>query len=116
MVTTKTLILIQGIYYFLTALWPLIHIKSFEKITGPKTDHWLVYTVSALIICSSLVFLSTALGPFMEGKEVLILSFSNAIALSIVEIFFSLKNVISKIYLLDAAAEISLVIALIFSL
>lgn len=113
---TKTVLLIQGIYYLLTALWPLIHIKSFEKVTGPKTDHWLVYTVAAMIICSSLVFLSAATGPFMIGKEVLILAFSNAIALAIVDIIFSLKNVISKVYLLDAAAEISLVIVLLLSL
>jgi hypothetical protein len=113
---TKTVILIQGIYYLLTALWPLFHIRSFEKVTGPKTDHWLVYTVSVMIFCSSLVFLSAGLGPFMIGKEILILAFSNALVLAAVDIIFSLKNIIRKVYLLDAAAEISLVIVLLLSL
>lgn len=113
---TKTIILAQGIYYLLTALWAIIHIKSFEKVTGPKNDHWLVYTVAAMIVCSSLVFLSASVGPFQISKEVLILSFSNAIALAFIDIVFSLKNVIRKVYLIDAAAEISLVIVLVLSL
>lgn len=113
---TKTIILAQGIYYLITALWAIIHIKSFEKVTGPKTDHWLVYTVAGMIVCSSLVFLSASIGPFPVSKEVLILAFSNAFVLAFIDIAFSLKNIIRKIYLLDAAAEISLIIVLVLSL
>jgi hypothetical protein len=41
---------VQAIYYLLTALWGLFHIESFMAVTGPKTDVWLVKTVSVLII------------------------------------------------------------------
>ena len=34
----------QGAYYALTALWALVHVRSFQAITGPKTDLWLVKT------------------------------------------------------------------------
>src|SRR5438094_9205499 len=48
----------QGLYYFLTGVWPLISISSFQFVTGPKThnwtgneaDHWLVNTVAVLVI------------------------------------------------------------------
>lgn len=40
----------QGVYYLLTGLWAILHRPSFEIFTGPKTDYWLVVTVS-LQIC-----------------------------------------------------------------
>jgi len=39
----------QGLCYPLTGLWPLVSLRSFEKVTGPKADDWLVKTVGALI-------------------------------------------------------------------
>src|SRR5438874_11329800 len=39
----------QGIYYLLTGLWPLLAISSFQRVTGPKHDLWLVQTVGVLI-------------------------------------------------------------------
>lgn len=113
---TKTVLLIQGLFYLMTAIWPLVHIRSFEKITGPKQEHWLVYTVAVMILCSSLVFLSAATGPFMVGKEVIILSLSNIIALAGIDIVFVFKRIISKVYLLDALAELALAVMLIASL
>src|SRR5438270_11614006 len=44
------LYLVQGVYYLLTGVWPLVSIDTFQMVTGPKTDLWLVQTVGALII------------------------------------------------------------------
>jgi energy-converting hydrogenase Eha subunit E len=41
--------LVQGIFYVTTGLWPLIHLRSFEAVTGPKLDKWLVRTLGGLI-------------------------------------------------------------------
>jgi hypothetical protein len=41
--------LAQGAYYLLTGVWPLVSIGSFQRVTGPKTDLWLVKTVGLLI-------------------------------------------------------------------
>ena len=38
----------QGIYYWLTGLWPPVSIESFELVTGPETDDWLPQTVGLL--------------------------------------------------------------------
>jgi hypothetical protein len=38
----RTLIWIHAVYTLLTAVWPLVDIKSFMIITGHKTDIWLV--------------------------------------------------------------------------
>ena len=34
------ILLIQGVYYALTGIWPVVHIGSFMKVTGPKRDLW----------------------------------------------------------------------------
>jgi hypothetical protein len=31
----------QGTYFLLTGVWPLLHMRSFLTVTGPKTDLWL---------------------------------------------------------------------------
>ena len=40
--------LAQGLFYFLTGVWALVSIDTFQKVTGPKTDLWLVKTVGVL--------------------------------------------------------------------
>ncbi|MDQ3740803.1 MAG: hypothetical protein M3389_07650, partial [Actinomycetota bacterium] len=42
--------LAQGVYYGATALWPLVSRRTFEAVTGPKDDWWLVETVALLIL------------------------------------------------------------------
>src|SRR5690242_4677941 len=40
--------IIQGAFFVATGLWPILHLRSFEAVTGPKTDRWLVKTFGAL--------------------------------------------------------------------
>jgi hypothetical protein len=44
----RRLIAFQAAYYLATGLWPLVHLPSFEAVTGPKTDDWLVHMVGLL--------------------------------------------------------------------
>jgi hypothetical protein len=39
----------QGITYVATGLWPLVHLRSFEAVTGRKREKWLVKTVGVLV-------------------------------------------------------------------
>jgi hypothetical protein len=39
----------QGLFYVVTGLWPVIHLRSFEAVAGRKRDRWLVQTTGALI-------------------------------------------------------------------
>src|SRR3954471_23459928 len=40
----RSLTLAQGMYFAATGIWPLVHMRSFEAVTGPKVDKWLVRT------------------------------------------------------------------------
>lgn len=33
-----TLTVLQGAYYLATGVWPLVSRRSFERVTGPRTD------------------------------------------------------------------------------
>ncbi|MCC9168544.1 hypothetical protein [Pontibacter harenae] len=46
---------LQGFYWVITGVWPLVHMPSFLMVTGPKTDLWLVVTVSLLLVLIGLV-------------------------------------------------------------
>jgi hypothetical protein len=47
--TTQALAAAQGVFYAATGAWPLVSMSSFEAVTGPKRDHWLVNPVGVLV-------------------------------------------------------------------
>jgi hypothetical protein len=102
---------LQGIYYLTSGLWPILHMSSFEKVTGPKRDNWLVKTVGALItaIGSTLLF-SASREPRSETARSL--GISTALALIGIDSIYSIRGTIPKIYLIDAAVEAAIVAAL----
>lgn len=51
----------QGAFYLATGVWPLLHMRSFEAVTGEKTDDWLVETVGALLTVSGAVMMMAGL-------------------------------------------------------
>lgn len=104
------LLLLQGAFYFLTGVWPIVHIESFLMVTGPKTDLWLVQTVGALIAVIGAVMFA---GAFRRraAAEMFFLAAGGALALIAVDVVFVVRRVVGPIYLLDAAVETGLVVA-----
>jgi hypothetical protein len=39
----------QGVFYLATGVWPLVSVRNFERVTGPKVDKWLVKTAGVVI-------------------------------------------------------------------
>jgi hypothetical protein len=60
-----SLVRVQGAYYVGSGLWPVLHMRSFEALTGPKTDRWLVRSYGVLTAAIGVVLLSSgrAAGP-----------------------------------------------------
>ena len=40
---------VQAGYFVVTGVWPIVHMRSFLAVTGPKTDLWLVKTIGVLV-------------------------------------------------------------------
>ena len=105
---------IQGVYYLLTGVWPLLSIRSFQAITGPKTDLWLVRTVGALVAVIGAV-LTWGSEQSQGERQTVALACGSAASLTAVESYYALRHRISAIYLLDAVAEIALIAAALYA-
>jgi hypothetical protein len=99
----------QGIYYLITGLWPIIHIRSFMEVTGPKTDLWLVKTVGAIITAIAITMVSQ-LGKSEVSDEMIVLAISSAAAFAAIDFYYSLKGTISKVYMIDGVVQIALIL------
>lgn len=94
----------QGTLYVATGAWPLLHMPSFEAITGPKTDDWLVHTVGLLLAVIGAVLLASLRRRTVEAPIVL-LAIGTAVSLAAIDIVHVSDGTIARIYLLDAAIE-----------
>jgi hypothetical protein len=102
------LLAVQGTYFLITGIWPLVHLPSFEAVTGPKTDDWLVMTVAVLIVAVAITLLTAAWRRRCPA-EVAVLAVASAVGLTAIDVVYVSRRVIAPIYLLDAAAEVVLV-------
>ena len=104
--------LIQAVYYFITGLWPVVDIASFMKVTGPKTDIWLVKMVGLLTIAIAVTLFSAYK---KSGNTIKILSISSALAYLTIDLYYYFNGIISPVYLGDAAIEALIVLCVMFS-
>src|SRR5688572_24744206 len=93
----KFTLMIQGLYYLLTALWPLIDIDSFMDVSGPKTDVWLVKTVSVLLLCISVFLISAGIHKRFN-VSVAVFAASLTVGLTVIDIYYSITDVIWNVY------------------
>jgi hypothetical protein len=109
------LLAVQGAYSLITALWGLVDIESFMDVTGPKTDVWLVKAVSVLIVPLALCLLSVI---YINNSIVTaaILGITSAIGLGFIDFYYSLKNVISDVYLADGFMQVFFLIGWLFAI
>jgi hypothetical protein len=96
--------LAQGGYYALSGVWPLVSMGTFERVTGPKVDRWLVQTVGALVLAIggtlALAGVRRRLTP-----ELALLAASSALGLAVIDGVYVARRRIAPVYLLDALAE-----------
>lgn len=87
----EKLLIVQGGYFFLTGLWPILHMRSFLAVTGPKTDLWLVKTVGILIaVIGATLFLAGSQGYITV--ELFILALGAAAALAVIDVVYVAKG------------------------
>lgn len=108
----RTLYAAQAAYYIASGVWPLVSMKTFTAVTGPKTDLWLVKTVGMLAVANGIAIGVGALGEDDATIALRTLSTASALAFATVDIVYAARRTISPIYLADAVLELALVAAL----
>jgi energy-converting hydrogenase Eha subunit E len=106
--TPRPVPLAQGMFYVATGLWPIVHLGSFEAVTGPKVDRWLVRTVGGLIAA---IGASLIAGAFERrtSRAIRMLGMGSAAALGLADVIHVGRGRIPKIYLGDAVVEAALI-------
>ena len=97
----------QGAFYVATGVWPIVHLRSFEAVTGPKLEGWLVKTVGALIAAIGGTLWAAGRRRRLVPEEVA-LAVGSAAALTAVDVIYVARRRIAPVYLLDAVAETAL--------
>jgi hypothetical protein len=114
-----TLLWLQGAFYLVTGVWPLVSIETFQMVTGPKTDHlvtgresdhWLVMTAGVLITAVGLT-LVVAAWRRTRAVELAVLAVGCAAGLTGIDVVYVSRGAIAPIYLADAAVEVVLIAA-----
>jgi hypothetical protein len=87
----------------------VIHLRSFEAVSGPKRDKWLVKTVGLMIASVGATLLVGARSPLQPA--VITAGTTAPALLAAIDLVYTGKKVIPKVYLLDALVELALIAA-----
>ena len=105
---------VQAIYFLVTGIWPLLHMRSFEWVSGPKVDRWLVKTVSVLI-----TVIGGTIGLAARRRritpEIELLAVGGASGLAAIDVFYVARGRIRWVYALDALGELGLAAGWLYS-
>jgi hypothetical protein len=104
-----TLARAQGAFNLANGLWPLLHMRSFEAVLGPKRDRWLVRTVAGLLCVNGLVQLRTR-RQRAGIAQARMTGIGTAATLAAIDLVYATPGRIRRIYLLDALVEIGWIV------
>lgn len=100
-----TAVRIQALYFLFMGLWPLLHMPSFQAVTGPKVDTWLVRSIAWLFIV-----IAVQLWVAAEPWQVAVIGIGSAAVIGGADLYYGLQHRISRVYLLDAVPQAVFVI------
>lgn len=94
----------QGAFWMGAGLWPVLHLKSFERATGPKADGWLAQSFGAMMtVVGSALVLGGARRP--ADRTTRWLAIASALCLGTLDTYFVARRRIRPTYLFDAAVQ-----------
>ena len=97
---------VQALYFMFGGLWAVAGKRSFEDVTGPKADYWLVRTVGGLLTVIGVVIAGASIRDRITA-EIRWLGFGASSVLAAITVVYTAKGRIRPIYLLDAGANLA---------
>ncbi|MET9957082.1 hypothetical protein ABZ135_36780 [Streptomyces sp. NPDC006339] len=100
----------QGLFNLVGGLWPLVSLRTFERVYGRKTDDWLQKTSAGLLAAAGIGMLRAANTP--EGmRDARRTGVGTALTFLLVDLVYVPRGRISPAYLMDAAKETAWLVA-----
>ncbi|MEU2923517.1 hypothetical protein ABZ636_00400 [Streptomyces sp. NPDC007251] len=100
----------HGAFNVVGGLWPLVHLRSFEWVFGPKTDDWLQMTTGGLLVSAGLVQIAAASDP-QGAAHARRIGLGTALTLLAVDLVYVPKGRIRPTYLFDAVMQMGWIAA-----
>ncbi|WP_370615169.1 hypothetical protein [Mumia sp. Pv 4-285] len=97
----------HGAFNMAAGLWPLVHMRGFEAVFGPKVDRWLEYTVAGML--TSVGYAQWKAGTAEDWRHSRRLGISTATTLLAIDLIYVPRGRIRWTYLIDAAEETALI-------
>ena len=97
---------VHGAFNMASGLWPILHLRSFEWVFGPKVDRWLVYTVAGLL--TSVGYAQWRAGSHQDWPHARRMGVATSSTLLLIDLINVPRGRIRATYLIDAAAEATL--------
>jgi hypothetical protein len=95
----------QAGYYLATGFLPLVSMRAFEAVTGPKRDDWLVKTVGLLAVGFGALLARDA----ARGRPDPGIGLAGALPFAAASLWYGGTGRVSRVYLADAALELAFV-------
>jgi len=97
----------HGAYMLGMGLWPIVSLKSFEVVTGPKLEGWLTKGVGACLAnIGAALAASGARGKV--ARELRVLGAGTALSFAAMDFWYAgFRRRISRIYLLNGATQLA---------
>lgn len=100
---------VQAAYYIASGLWPLLSYRTFEWVTGPKREAWLVKAVGLVTVVIGGVLATDPAGHDLQTRR---LAVGGAAAYVAIDTWYAgVRRRIRQVYLLDAVAQAMIVVA-----
>jgi hypothetical protein len=98
-------ILAQAVYFVVSGVWPIVSMRSFIWVTGPKVDVWLVKTFGMLVAALGGGMLY-GLASRRDTQTLGVLGAGTGAALAAADFYYVPRRRIRPTYLLDGAIEL----------
>ncbi|WP_409468719.1 hypothetical protein [Streptomyces sp. HC307] len=99
-----TVAVAHGAFNVVGGLWPLLHLRSFEWVFGPKTDVWLQMTTGGLLVSAGVAQLAAAAAP-QGPAHARRIGLGTSLTLLAIDLIYVPKGRIRPTYFLDAAMQ-----------
>ena len=101
------LALAHGAYLVFIGGWPLLHLKSFAKVTGPKPEGWLTRAIGASYANIGITLIQSALRGGRVRREVRSLAVRMAMTLAALDFYYAgVRRRISPVYLGNGVVQL----------
>ena len=113
MITTRNirwLLIAHASYLCIGGSWPLLHLPSFEAVTGPKVDDFLVRSVAGILLWTAVVLYTQVPKPrFAPSTGSLALGLS--LVLGLVAVIGAASGSSRWVYFIDGAIHLGFALA-----